>query len=82
MAAPIPADIRDAAVRDYLAGQSSTEVAARHGASPSAVIDWVRKAGHAVRTKAGGRPSEDLAYTGGWVMRGGIQVPLIPRRTT
>ena len=43
------------AVRDYVAGESSTIVAERYGVSAQVVLDAVRTAGHAVRPRGGRR---------------------------
>ncbi len=83
MPAPIADSIRKAAVADYLAGDCSETVGARHSVSPSSVIGWVRMAGHKIRPAGRAQQRahlDDLAYFGGWVVRGGIQVPLLPER--
>ena len=40
---------RKRVVAAYVAGKTTAEVAAEHGVSRVSVINWVRKAGHAVR---------------------------------
>ena len=47
----IPDEVKRAAVRDYLAGDSSTDVAARYDVSQVAVLRWVEKAGFRTRTE-------------------------------
>lgn len=43
-------------VADYLAGQTSRQVAATHGVDPQTVMRWVRQAGHEPR-KRGQKPT-------------------------
>lgn len=79
----IPTATREAAVAQYVAGEGSEAIAARHGISASSVIGWVRMDGHKIRPAGRAQQRahlDDLAYFGGWVVRGGIQVPLLPER--
>ena len=80
MPPPTPAATREAAVRDYCRGDTSTTVSKRYGCSASAVITWVREAGQPVRARSQrvGTSTDTIAYHGGWVQRGWIQVPLVP----
>lgn len=83
MAARASDDIREGAVRDYAAGESSTTVGKRYRIAPESVLKWVREAGHTVRTRGGKAPSEEpdtLAYIGGWERRGLVWTPLFPER--
>lgn len=83
MAARASDDIREPAVRDYVAGESSTKVGKRYRVAPESVLKWVREAGHTVRTRGGKEPSTDtepLAYIGGWERRGLVWTPLFPEQ--
>lgn len=53
-AGPYTAEVREAAVAAYLAGESTTSLSALHGASPPTIRRWVRDAGGKVRRQ--GRP--------------------------
>ena len=71
-----PNRIRQAAVADIRAGKSVTEVANLHGLSRSSVSAWADQEGLVIEKRGGG----SIAYAGGWVQRGWIQVPLVPER--
>lgn len=60
---------REAAVADYYASNdTAAEVAARHGIPRSTFHGWV------------GEKRDELAYSGGWEVRGGVSRPLLPER--
>lgn len=60
---------REAAVADYYASNdTASEVAARHGIPRSTFHGWV------------GEKRDELAYRGGWEVRGGVSYPLLPER--
>jgi hypothetical protein len=64
---------RQAAVDDfYASGDDRSVVAARHGVARSTFSAWV----------AGPTDDDDLAYVGGWELRGGVRYPLFPERRT
>lgn len=66
---PVPDEVRDAAIADFMSGTEMVKtVAARHGIPRSTLSQWLRRA------------QEDLAYVGGWEVRGGIQRPKMPER--
>lgn len=46
---PYSAEVREAAVAAYVAGESTRSLSARHGASPPTIRRWVRDAGGKVR---------------------------------
>jgi transposase len=63
-------EFRDAAVAEYRnTGDSISIVATRLGISRCALTDWISAA-----------DGPELAYVGGWEVRGGIKVPLFPER--
>lgn len=65
-----PPEFRAKAVADYRAtGDSVSTVATRFGISRCALTDWISAA-----------DGPELAYVGGWTVRGGIKVPLFPER--
>jgi len=65
----VPDHIRRAAVADYYASNdTAAEVAARHGIPRSTFGAWVN-----------GRRDE-LAYVGGWEVRGLVSYPTLPKR--
>lgn len=69
-------DRRAAAVADYhTSGDPYAVVASRHGVSRSALHSWVNPDGVGSIDTV-----EDLAYHGGWEVRGGVQRPLFPER--
>ena len=79
---PTPHHIRQAAIDDYTnSGDSYATVAARHGISRSILHAWVNPEGV---KKRGPRTWADheVAYRGGWEVRGGILRPLLPERRT
>lgn len=49
----VPRDVRERVVVDYLAGASSTTLAARYGISHATVLSCVREAGYSVRPRGG-----------------------------
>ena len=62
--------IRAAAIADYInSGDTIAQVAARHGIGRATVGYWVR-----------GVRRDELAYVGGWEIRGGVRYPLLPER--
>lgn len=62
-------ELRAAAVADFLETDDTiAQVAARHGVARSTLGTWV----------AGMR--DELAYVGGWEIRGGVRYPLAPER--
>ena len=64
-------ELRAAAVADFLETDDTiAQVAARHGVARSTLGTWVS-----------GLRSE-LAYVGGWEIRGGVRYPLAPERRT
>ena len=66
----IPNHIRDAAIADYhTSGDTLEVVAARHNIGRSTLGKWVKDSDH-----------DELAYVGGWEIRGGILHPLLPGR--
>ena len=61
--------IRAAAIADYInSGDTIAQVAARHGIGRSTFGCWV----NGLR--------DELAYVGGWEIRGGVLYPLLPER--
>src|SRR5690349_7403782 len=68
-------ETRAAAVAEYASGISSEVVAEMFGVSATSVVTWCRAAGVRIR-KGGRRPEQEaLAYTGGWVLQGGVMRP-------
>lgn len=76
----IPDDIRTAAIADYQAsGESLLIVSRRHGISKAALAAWINP--NHVKRQRGHRWTEDeLAYIGGWEVRGGVRHPLLPEQ--
>ena len=68
----VPPAVREAAIHDYYANPDTTaaDIAARYGIARSTFSGWV----------TGTR--DDIAYVGGWEIRGGIRHPLAPERRT
>jgi transposase-like protein len=61
---------RAAAIADYLnSGDTIAIVAARHGIGRATLGHWVQ-----------GLRVDDLAYVGGWEVRGSVRYPLLPER--
>lgn len=78
-----PTRIREAAVRDFVAGESCIVVGERYGISPTTVSKWAIKDAGYQRERWQREitidPSPEV-YTGGWVNRGGVMRPLEPVR--
>lgn len=77
---PTPDHVRQAAVDDWHATKDPYHVvAARHGVSRSVLHAWVNPEGVKKR-KPKTWAEDELAYIGGWEVRGGILFPLFPER--
>jgi len=64
---PRAQEVRAAAIADYReSGDTIAIVAARHGVGRSTLGSWVNACG------------DDIAYVGGWEVRGGVRYPLFP----
>lgn len=78
-----PEHIRNAAVADYLAGESCQVVALRYGVSSTAVCKWAVKDHGYVRERWQHIQTIDdspATYEGGWRRVGGVMRPLEPVR--
>lgn len=65
-----PDTTRAAAIADYRnSGDTIAIVAARHGIARATLGAWVS-----------GLRDDDLAYVGGWEVRGSVLYPLLPER--
>jgi hypothetical protein len=74
--------VKGAAIADYKATRDPYRiVAARHGVSRGALHSWVNPDGVPPRKRKTWEPDE-IAYTGGWELRGGVRYPLLPERRT
>lgn len=79
---PTPDHIRQHAIHDYLtSGDTYAVVAARNNVSRSTLHAWVNPDGIKKR-KPKSWGADELAYMGGWEIRGGIKYPLAPERRT
>jgi transposase-like protein len=61
MVTEISPELREEAVRRYVAGETSTAIAETWGLSPSTVLEWVRAHGHAARSPGRSALREDFA---------------------
>lgn len=65
-----PEATRLALLADVAAGMSPRSAAVKHGVGESTAYRWLR----------GPRPDAEIAYCGGWEVRGGVQYPLFPEQ--
>lgn len=76
----VTAEARAAAVADYRAtGDPYYVVGARHNVSRSALHSWCNP--HPDKPRGPFTwPEDEVAYVGGWEVRGGVRYPLAPER--
>lgn len=81
---PTPETIA-AIVADYAAGMSTPAVAKKWGVGTASAHRFVKAAGvNRSRTNAAANAARalevELAYSGGWYVRGGVRYPLFPEQ--